>query len=45
MKAQLEELGCPLTFRTDEGGRHWPPSDFQDEALDWFFSEPWQPRS
>jgi len=45
MKRQLEELGCHVTFRADEGGRHWPSGDFQPEALDWFFSEPWQPRS
>ena len=45
MKQHLQELGCPLEFRVDEGGRHWPPSDFQAEALDWFFSEPWQTRS
>jgi hypothetical protein len=38
MKADLEKLGYPLTFRVDQGGRHWPPSDFQCEALDWFFS-------
>jgi phospholipase/carboxylesterase len=45
MKRQLEQLGCHVTFRIDEGGRHWPSGDFQAEALDWFFSEPWQPRS
>ncbi len=45
MKKQLEDLGCELDFNVDEGGRHWPSSTFQDEALDWFFSEPWQPRS
>lgn len=45
MKQQLEDLGCDLVFQVDEGGRHWPSSTFQDEALDWFFSEPWQPRS
>ena len=45
MKRHLEELGCNLTFVVDEGGRHWPPSEFQSEALDWFFSEPWQVRS
>ena len=45
MKAHLEELGCPLEFVIDEGGRHWPPSEFQPEALDWFFSESWMPRS
>lgn len=45
MKKQLEDLGCPLVFQVDEGGRHWPSSTFQEEALDWFFSEPWQRRS
>ncbi len=45
MKAQLEELGCEVTFRVDEGGRHWPSGTFQAEALDWFFSEPWEKRS
>lgn len=45
MKRHLEELGCALTFVVDEGGRHWPPSEFQPEALDWFFSESWQRRS
>lgn len=45
MREQLEAFGCDVTFRVDEGGRHWPSGTFQDEALDWFFSEPWQPRS
>ena len=45
MRQQLEAFGCQVTFRVDEGGRHWPSGTFQDEALDWFFSEPWQPRS
>ncbi len=45
MREQLEAHGCAVTFRVDEGGRHWPSSEFQDEALDWFFSEPWQTRS
>jgi predicted esterase len=45
MREQLEAFGCNVTFRVDEGGRHWPSGAFQDEALDWFFSEPWQPRS
>ena len=45
MREQLEAFGCAVTFRVDEGGRHWPSGTFQDEALDWFFSEPWQPRS
>ncbi len=43
MKADLELLGYNLTFRVDAGGRHWPPSDFQREALDWFFSAPARP--
>jgi hypothetical protein len=38
-------LSLNMTFVVDEGGRHWPPSDFQPDALDWFFSEPWMPRS
>jgi predicted esterase len=45
MREQLEAFGCAVTFRVDQGGRHWPSGEFQDEALDWFFSEPWQPRS
>jgi len=45
MREQLEAFGCAVTFRVDQGGRHWPSGQFQDEALDWFFSEPWQPRS
>jgi phospholipase/carboxylesterase len=45
MREQLEAFGCAVTFRVDEGGRHWPSGAFQQEALDWFFSEPWQPRS
>ncbi len=45
MRQQLEAFGCAVTFRVDEGGRHWPSGEFQDEALDWFFSESWQPRS
>ena len=45
MREQLEAFGCAVTFRIDQGGRHWPSGQFQDEALDWFFSEPWQPRS
>lgn len=45
MREQLQKRGYPLEFRVDEGGKHWPPTDFQPEALDWFFSEPWQPRS
>jgi predicted esterase len=38
MRAELEARGYDVTFRVDEGGRHWPSSDFQPEALDWFFS-------
>jgi predicted esterase len=45
MREQLEAHGCKVTFRVDQGGRHWPSGTFQDEALDWFFSEPWQIRS
>jgi predicted esterase len=45
MREQLEAFGCTVTFRVDQGGRHWPSGEFQDEALDWFFSEPWQLRS
>jgi predicted esterase len=45
MREQLEAFGCAVTFRVDQGGRHWPSGEFQQEALDWFFSEPWQPRS
>jgi len=45
MREQLRAFGCDVVFRVDEGGRHWPSSTFQEEALDWFFSEPWQPRS
>ena len=45
MREQLEAFGCDVTFRVDQGGRHWPSGTFQQEALDWFFSEPWQTRS
>jgi poly(3-hydroxybutyrate) depolymerase len=45
MRANLESLGYRVEFRVDEGGRHWPSGSFQSEALDWFFSEPWEPRS
>jgi len=45
MRATLEQLGYPVEFRVDQGGRHWPSGTFQSEALDWFFSDPWQPRS
>jgi phospholipase/carboxylesterase len=45
LRARLEAAGYPVHFRIDEGGRHWPSGDFQPEALDWFFSDPWHPRS
>ncbi|MAE95564.1 MAG: hypothetical protein CL910_12970 [Deltaproteobacteria bacterium] len=45
MQANLEELGYEVSFHVDQGGRHWPSSTFQDEALDWFFSEAWETRS
>ena len=45
MRASLEGAGYPVEFRVDESGKHWPSSDFQTEALDWFFSEPWAPRN
>ena len=45
MRQHLEGRGYRLEFRVDEGGKHWPPTDFQPEALDWFFSEPWHPRT
>jgi len=38
MRRGLEQMGCPVTFRVDEGGRHWPSGDFQPDALDWFES-------
>lgn len=38
MRKNLERAGYSVTFRVDEGGRHWPSGDFQPEALDWFFS-------
>jgi phospholipase/carboxylesterase len=44
MRAELERLGYQVEFRVDEGGRHWPSGSFQREALDWFFSEPWEAR-
>jgi len=44
MRAELERLGYRVEFRVDEGGRHWPSGTFHHEALDWFFSEPWEPR-
>jgi predicted esterase len=36
MREDLERRGYSLTFRVDEGGKHWPSSDFLSEALDWF---------
>lgn len=45
LRARLEAAGYPVHFRMDEGGRHWPSGDFQPEALDWFFSDPWEQRS
>jgi len=45
MRATLEQLGYTVEFRVDQGGRHWPSGSFQSEALDWFFSEPWEVRS
>jgi len=45
MKENLERLGHAVKFRVDQGGRHWPSGEFQEEALDWFFSDPWEPRS
>jgi len=45
MKENLERLGYAVNFRVDQGGRHWPSGEFQEEALDWFFSDPWEPRS
>jgi phospholipase/carboxylesterase len=45
MRVNLEQLGYRVEFRVDEGGRHWPSGSFQSEALDWFFSEPWEARS
>jgi phospholipase/carboxylesterase len=45
MRAELERLGYRVEFRVDEGGRHWPSGTFQSEALDWFASEPWEPRA
>lgn len=45
MRENLRKAGYTVEFRVDQGGKHWPSSDFLPEALDWFFSEPWQPRS
>jgi predicted esterase len=38
MRADLERDGYAVTFRVDEGGKHWPSGSFQREALDWFFA-------
>ena len=40
MRQHLEAHGFPVEFRADAGGKHWPSSDFQPEALDWFFALP-----
>lgn len=40
MRARLEASGYTVEFQVDQGGRHWPPSDVQPEALDWFFGLP-----
>ena len=45
MRDRLRRAGYQLEFRVDQGGRHWPSGEFQPEALDWFFSEPWEPRT
>lgn len=45
MQRNLEQLGYQVSFHADQGGRHWPSSTFQEEALDWFFSDPWETRS
>ena len=42
---QASAAGYTVEFRVDQGGRHWPSTDFLPEALDWFFSEPWAARS
>ncbi|MEX2207459.1 MAG: hypothetical protein WEF50_14615 [Myxococcota bacterium] len=44
MRENLRKAGYTVEFRVDQGGKHWPSPDFLPEALDWFFSEPWQPR-
>jgi phospholipase/carboxylesterase len=38
MRQRLTSAGYQVVFRVDEGGRHWPSSEFRPEALDWFFS-------
>jgi phospholipase/carboxylesterase len=45
MRENLRKAGYTVEFRVDQGGKHWPSSDFLPEALDWFFSEPWESRS
>jgi poly(3-hydroxybutyrate) depolymerase len=45
MRDNLRKAGYTVEFRVDQGGRHWPSADFLPEALDWFFSEPWEKRS
>jgi predicted esterase len=37
LRDALVRLGYDVTFRTDEGGIHWPSPEFQTAALDWFF--------
>ena len=45
MRENLRKAGYTVEFRVDQGGKHWPSPDFLPEALDWFFSEPWEARS
>ncbi len=45
MRENLRKAGYTVEFRVDQGGKHWPSADFLPEALDWFFSEPWEARS
>ena len=45
MRENLRKAGYTVEFRVDQGGKHWPSADFLPEALDWFFSEPWELRS
>jgi len=45
MRDNLRKAGYTVEFRVDQGGKHWPSADFLPEALDWFFSEPWEARS
>lgn len=44
MRENLLKAGYSVEFRVDQGGKHWPSTDFLPEALDWFFSEPWETR-